>query len=56
MIEPTPHFAVSSVPECQIQDDDDKCCHDIESDYEENDMLVEEGIEDDGNIFDIFED
>ena len=43
MIEPTSHFAVSSVPECEIQDDDDKCCH-------------EEGIEDNENIFYIFED
>lgn len=55
MIEPTPHYAVSSVPEGEIQVDDDNLLKYIENDDKENDMLVEEGIEDDGNIFHIFD-
>lgn len=57
LIEPTSHFIISSVPEAEITDVGCECHHDIESDEEENYMLVEEKIEsDDSNIFEIFED
>lgn len=57
IIGPTSHFIISSVPEVEIVDVGYECHHDIESDEEENYMLVEEKIEtDDENIFEIFED
>ena len=45
MIEPTSHLAVSSIPESEIEDKNDECHHDIGSDEDENDMLLEEQME-----------
>ena len=55
IIEPSTQYAVSSNPEGVTGEKDDKSQqHYIESDDEENDMVVEPVACDDGNIFYIF--